>query len=232
MQARTRRADGRGIVMFTGIIEAMGSIRRMAGGAQGSRLEVDTAMDLSEIKIGDSIAVNGACLTVVEKHVRGFAADVSAETLSRTTLGMLRAGDRVNLEKSLRLTDFLGGHLVLGHVDGLGKIREKVSKSNSILFAVDTEPSLARYIVEKGSVAVDGISLTVNRCEKNRFYVNIIPHTARMTTLEFREVDDAVNIETDILGKYVEKLLTRTDEDAGPQKGLNMDFLREHGFLE
>jgi len=232
MQARTRRADGRGIVMFTGIIEAMGSIRRMSGGARGSRLEVDTAMDLTEVRIGDSIAVNGACLTVVEKHVRGFAADVSAETLSRTTLGTLRAGDRVNLEKSLRLTDFLGGHLVLGHVDGLGKIREKVSKSNSILFAVDTEPSLARYIVEKGSIAVDGISLTVNRCEKNRFYVNIIPHTARMTTLELREVDDAVNIETDILGKYVEKLLARTDEDDGPQKGLNMDFLREHGFLE
>jgi riboflavin synthase len=232
MRVWKRRSDGRNIVMFTGIIEAMGSVRAMTGGSLDSRLEVDTAMDLTEVRIGDSIAVNGACLTVVDKNVRGFAADVSAETLSRTTLGRLRAGDRVNLEKSLRLIDFLGGHLVLGHVDGLGRIAQRISKSNSILFAFDAEPSVTRYIVEKGSVAVDGISLTVNRCEKARFYVNIIPHTARMTTLELREVGDAVNIETDILGKYVEKLLAATDEGYGQQKTLNMDFLKEHGFLK
>ncbi|MBN1613306.1 MAG: riboflavin synthase [Deltaproteobacteria bacterium] len=218
--------------MFTGIIEAMGSFRGMTAVSLGARLEVDTAMDLTEVKIGDSIAVSGACLTMVDKSARGFAADVSAETLTRTTLGSLRAGDRVNLEKSLRLMDFLGGHLVLGHVDGLGRIAQKVSKSDSILFAFDVEPSLTRYIVEKGSVAVDGISLTVNRCERNRFYVSIIPHTARMTTLEFRQVGGTVNIETDILGKYVEKLLAGNDENRHQKRALNMDFLREHGFLK
>jgi riboflavin synthase len=138
---------------------------------------------------------------------------------------LLKSGDKVNLEKSLRLNSFLGGHLVLGHVDGIGKIQEKVNKANSIQFSVEIDAELGRYIVEKGSVAVDGISLTVNRCEKNRFYVNIIPHTARNTTLGFKKVADLVNIETDIIGKYVEKFLN-------PGKGIDMNFLAEHGFLK
>jgi riboflavin synthase len=148
---------------------------------------------------------------------------VSAETLSRTNLKALKSGDPVNLEKSLRLNSFLGGHLVLGHVDGLGKIIEKMAKSHSILFGVETDTAVVRLIVEKGSVAVDGVSLTVNRCEKSRFYVNVIPQTARVTTLGVRKGGDRVNVETDIIGKYVDKLLN-------PGRGIDMNFLKEHGF--
>ena len=211
--------------MFTGIIENAGAVKRITRKGEDALLVIDTSLNLDDIKVGDSIAVNGACLTVIEKTDRSFSADVSAETLARTNLKLLKSGDRVNLEKSLRMNSFLGGHLVLGHVDGLGKIQEKINKANSLQFGVEIDTELGRYIVEKGSVAVDGISLTVNRCEKNRFYVTIIPHTARNTTLEFKKVADLVNIETDIIGKYVEKFLN-------PGKGIDMNFLAEHGFLK
>jgi riboflavin synthase len=211
--------------MFTGIIEDLGTVNRMTRKGEDAFLIIDTSMNLADINVGDSISVSGACLTVTEKGDKHFSADVSAETLARTNLKSLKSGDKVNLEKSLRLNSFLGGHLVLGHVDGIGKIQEKVSKANSIQFSVEIDAELGRYIVEKGSVAVDGISLTVNRCEKNRFYVNIIPHTARNTTLGFKKVADLVNIETDIIGKYVEKFLN-------PGKGIDMNFLAEHGFLK
>ena len=211
--------------MFTGIIEDLGTVNRMSRKGEDALLIVDTSMHLGDINVGDSISVSGACLTVTEKGDKRFSADVSAETLARTNLKSLKSGDKVNLEKSLRLNSFLGGHLVLGHVDGIGKIQEKVNKANSIQFSVEIDAELGRYIVEKGSVAVDGISLTVNRCEKNRFYVNIIPHTTRNTTLGFKKVADLVNIETDIIGKYVEKFLS-------PGKGIDMNFLAEHGFLK
>ncbi len=211
--------------MFTGIIEDLGTVVRITRKGEDAFLIVDTSMNLDDINIGDSISVSGACLTVTEKGGKGFSADVSAETLTRTNLKSLKTGDKVNLEKSLRLNSFLGGHLVLGHVDGIGKIQEKVSKANSIQFGLEIDAELGRYIVEKGSVAVDGISLTVNRCEKKRFYVNIIPHTARSTTLGFKKVADLVNIETDIIGKYVEKFLN-------PGKGIDMNLLAEHGFLK
>jgi riboflavin synthase len=211
--------------MFTGIIEDLGTVNRISRKGEDALLVVDTAMDLDDINIGDSISVSGACLTVTEKGETRFSVDVSAETLARTNLKSLSTGDKVNLEKSLRLNSFLGGHLVLGHVDGIGKIQEKVSKANSIQFGLEIDAELGRYIVEKGSVAVDGISLTVNRCEKKRFYVNIIPHTARSTTLGFKKVADLVNIETDIIGKYVEKFLN-------PGKGIDMNLLAEHGFLK
>jgi riboflavin synthase len=188
-------------------------------------LEIETPMNLEDVRVGDSIAVNGACLTITRKSTRGFAADVSAETLARTNLALLRAGERVNLEKSLRLNSFLGGHLVLGHIDGIGKIQEKTLKDNGIQFGIDVDASLNRYLVEKGSIAVEGVSLTVNRCEKNRFYVNIIPHTAQTTTLGMKKVADHVNIETDIIGKYVEKFVNR-------DKGIDINFLAEHGFLK
>ena len=211
--------------MFTGIIEDLGTVNRISRKGEDAILLVDTSMNLDDINIGDSISVSGACLTVTEKGGKRFSADVSAETLARTNLKSLKTGDKVNLEKSLRLNSFLGGHLVLGHVDGIGKIQEKVSKANSIQFGLEINAELGRYIVEKGSVAVDGISLTVNRCEKKRFYVNIIPHTARSTTLGFKKVADLVNIETDIIGKYVEKFLN-------PGKGIDMNLLAEHGFLK
>jgi len=195
----------------------------MTRNGEDALLFVDAAMELDDIKTGDSIAVNGACLTVTAKSGQGFTAYVSAETLARTNLRTLKAGDRVNLEKALQMRDFLSGHIVLGHVDGLGRIQEKAVKSQSITFGMEVSEGLSRYVVEKGSIAVDGVSLTVNRCEKNRFYVNIIPHTAQATTLSIRKEGDLVNIETDILGKYVEKFLH-------PGKGLDLDFLKTHGF--
>lgn len=210
-------------IMFTGIIEEMGVIRKMTRKGEDALLEIDTSMNLDDIKIGDSIAISGACLTVTAKTDKSFAVDVSAETLSKTTLRTLKGGDRVNLEKALKANGFLGGHIVLGHVDCIGKICEKVSKSNSLIFGVEIDTAFSKYLVEKGSVTVDGISLTVNKCEKNRFYVNIIPHTAQATTLGFKTVADPVNIETDILGKYVEKLLRHGS-------GIDMSFLAEHGF--
>jgi riboflavin synthase len=211
--------------MFTGIVESMGTVKRLARKGEDARLFIDTSMNLDDLKIGDSIAINGACLTVTEKTGSVFSADVSAETMARTNIKLLKSGEKVNLEKSLRMNSFLGGHLVLGHVDGMGKIKEKITKANSIQFGVEIDNDLSRYVVEKGSVAVDGISLTVNSCEKSRFHVNIIPHTARNTTLEFKKVADLVNIETDIIAKYVEKFLN-------PGKGIDMNFLAKHGFLK
>jgi len=211
--------------MFTGIIQDTGTVRSLIRKGEDARLEVATALPLDDVKIGDSIAVSGACLTVTALGAGSFTFDVSAESLSKTTLGRLRAGDRVNLEKALRMSDFLGGHFVLGHVDGVGRIAERTPRAGSIVFGIVMEPGLSKYVVPKGSVAVDGISLTVNACEGDRFYVNIIPLTAQKTTLPEKRAGDAVNLETDILGKYVEKLL-RTG------KGIDMDFLREHGFMK
>lgn len=211
--------------MFTGIIEDLGKVARFTMKGADALLEVATAMDLNEVSIGDSIAVNGACLTVKDKTAKTFTADVSAESLARTTLGRLQPGARVNLEKSLRIGGFLGGHFVLGHVDGTGRIMSKTQKSGSMIFAFAVDDSLSRYIVEKGSIAIDGISLTVNKVEKGRFYVNIIPHTAANTTLVGKKEADPVNIETDILGKYVEKLL----QSPG---GVDKNFLSEYGFIK
>jgi riboflavin synthase len=211
--------------MFTGIIEGLGKVVRLTAKGADAVLEVDAGFDLSEVSLGDSIAVNGACLTVTSKKAKTFTADVSAESLSKTTLKFLKAGQKVNLEKSLRIGGFLGGHFVLGHVDGVSRILSKTQKSGSMIFAIEADAFLSRYIVEKGSVAIDGISLTVNKLEKGRFYVNIIPHTAAQTTLTEKKEADWVNIETDILGKYVEKLLQSP-------RGIDKDFLTEQGFIK
>jgi riboflavin synthase len=218
--------------MFTGIIQGMGVIRSLTRQGADARLEVETSLTLDDVSIGDSIAVNGVCLTVTAKTTRTFKADVSAETLSRTILGNAKIGGKTNLEKALRLGDFLGGHLVLGHVDGIGRIITRTVKANSVIIKVELEADLMRYIVEKGSVAVDGISLTVNRCEKTSFYVSMIPHTAEMTTLGHKKAGEAVNIETDIIGKYVEKLAGPYAGNAQAGSGLSVDFLSRHGFLK
>ncbi|MHB8829594.1 MAG: riboflavin synthase, partial [Syntrophales bacterium] len=169
------------MILFTGIIEATGSVRRMESRGEDALLEIETRMPLGDVKTGDSIAVSGACLTVTAISGRLFTVDVSAETLSVTTLRNLQPGRQVNLEKALRLSDRLGGHIVLGHVDGTGKIIEKTHRSGSLLFGVAISPELARYVAVKGSITIDGISLTVNLCENDRFYVNVIPHTAAET---------------------------------------------------
>lgn len=209
--------------MFTGIIEGLGTINRLTMKGADAVLEIAAAIDMADVSLGDSIAVNGACLTVTAKNQNVFQADVSAETLGKTNLRQLHPGGKVNLEKSLRVGGFLGGHFVLGHVDGTGRVISKTQKSGSVIFAVQTDDSFARYLVEKGSIAVDGISLTINKVEKGRFYVNIIPHTAEKTTLLTKKEADVVNIETDILGKYVEKMLQSP-------RGIDNDFLEKHGF--
>ena len=227
--------------MFTGIVAATGAIRHMSGRGGDAQLEVTTAMDLGDVQIGDSISVSGVCLTVTSLTDGGFTADVSAETLSRSTLKTAKSGTPVNLEKALRLGDRLGGHIVLGHVDGVGKISEMTPVSQSLLLGVEIEAALARYVVEKGSIAIDGVSLTVNRCEKTRFYVNMIPATAGVTTLGRKKKSDAVNIETDILGRYVEKLLaggpppvSAGSGSARSESGAVIDesFLAKYGFLK
>lgn len=209
--------------MFTGIVEGQGKVKRLTMKGADAVLEIETGISLAEVSIGDSIAVNGTCLTVTSLQQNNFQADVSAETLSRTTLKLLQAGHKVNLEKSLRVGGFVGGHFVLGHVDATARILSRMQKSGSLIIAVEMNDTISRYIVEKGSVAIDGISLTVNKLEKSRFYVNIIPHTAVNTTLVTRKEGEWVNIETDILGRYVENLLQSN-------KGIDKDFLVKHGF--
>ncbi len=220
--------------MFTGIIEGPGTISAIRPAGKGRRLSVTAGFALGGTKIGDSIAVNGACLTVVALSGARFDADVSPETMERTTMKHARTGDRVNLERALTFSGRLDGHLVSGHIDGTGTIAYKTHMGNAIVigFAVDSE--LARYMIPKGSVAVDGISLTINTCNDTGFEVGIIPHTAGMTTIGMKAAGATVNIETDMIGKYVEKFLSAPKrEHAGEKKKnpLDMDFLLKTGFI-
>jgi len=193
--------------MFTGIVQAMGAIVRVEPRGGDTRLVVDTgSLDATDVAIGDSICVSGVCLTVVAIDATGIAADVSNETLSRTTLGTLKSGDCVNLEKSLRLSDRLGGHLVSGHVDGVGRVVAVESDARSQRWTFEVPPELSRYIAAKGSVCIDGVSLTVNEVASNRFGVNLIPHTIGATTFQYKRIGDAVNIEVDLIARYVERL--------------------------
>lgn len=229
--------------MFTGLIAELGTVERLAEGSTSCQLTVRAQKILPGVKIGDSIAVNGVCLTVVHLQGNRFTADVMPETVRRTTLRQLQPGDRVNLEKALRPTDGLDGHIVQGHVEGVGTIREIAPEGNALAYHIETPKELLRYIVEKGSVAIDGISLTVTETDDTGFSVSLIPHTAKMTTLGYKSVGDSVNLETDILARYVEKMLglqktadgladSRRTEIAGEnsEDGLTEAFLRQHGF--
>lgn len=193
--------------MFSGIVQDLGLVKDIKRTAQGAVVTFRTALPLSKIGIGDSISANGTCLTVVAKGRGTIAMDVSAETLRRSTLGSLKPGDRINLERSLTLGSLIGGHLVAGHVDGVGKVVSVKSEGDSKLYTFEAPPSEARYLVEKGSVTVDGVSLTVFGIKGARFQCALIPHTLKVTTLGQRAPGAKVNIESDILGKYVEKLL-------------------------
>lgn len=213
--------------MFTGIIEGLGTITGIQSSERGRRLSVEADFALDSTKIGDSIAVSGACLTAVVLEGKKFQADVSPETLEKTTFGRARIGDRVNLERALRLSDRLDGHLVSGHIDGTGIVRHRKSLSNAIIITIGVPESLSRYMIQKGSVAVDGISLTINECTRDSFSVSIIPHTAKLTTVGFKKVGEPVNIETDMIGKYVERFVTQKNGTSSIDK----DFLIKTGFI-
>jgi riboflavin synthase len=216
--------------MFTGIIEGLGTVAAVSRGGAGVRMALRSEYALDDLGLGDSVAVNGACLTVVSFKDRTFYVDVSPETLSKTTMGQIRVGDRVNLERALRLGDRLDGHMVSGHIDGMGKVAARRSTGNVVIFVFEASSALCRYIVEKGSVAVDGISLTVNGCTGQTFEVSVIPHTAEVTTLGLKRVGDPVNIETDIIGKYVERF-TRQARGGWQEGAIDEGTLAEAGFF-
>jgi riboflavin synthase len=220
--------------MFTGIIEGLGKITGIRPTGEGMRLAVNADFSLERSKIGDSIAVNGACLTAVTIAKYRFEVDVSPETLDKTTLKNIKINDRVNIERALRLSDRLDGHMVSGHIDGTGRITHKTRKGNAILVGFSVGHSMARYMIAKGSVAIDGISLTINSCDQQSFEVSIIPHTADITTIGIKTVGDTVNIETDMIGKYVEKFLTTpntADNNDNTKKPVDMEFLLKTGFI-
>ncbi|MEN8142002.1 MAG: riboflavin synthase [Thermodesulfobacteriota bacterium] len=219
--------------MFTGIIQGRGTIfeKKPAGG--GLVFGIETDFDLSEPEEGESIAVNGVCLTAREINGRRFLVDVSPESLDRTNLGRVAVGSTVNLERALRLSDRLGGHLVSGHVDGAAKILSRKPLGDFVLFTFEVPRGLGRYIIEKGSITIDGISLTVNSVDDRSFAVSIIPHTLEITTLGSLGQGDQVNIEVDLIGKYVEKLLSVKPEGGESQGSvINPAFMAEHGFIK
>ena len=212
--------------MFTGIIQAVGRVLRLEPRGGDVRLHVDSAeLDWADVQLGDSIAVSGVCLTAIALQAHGFSADVSNETLALTSLGQLKSGDPVNLEKALRLADRLGGHLVSGHVDGLGKVISVTPDGRSQRWTFEVPAAISRYIAAKGSVCIDGTSLTVNQVSGCRFGVNLIPHTVEHTAFHARRVGDAVNIEVDVIARYVERLLA-----TGEAPKLDAAFLQQHGF--
>jgi len=202
--------------VFTGIIEDLGEIRGVAALELGKRLTIATSIPVGEISLGESITIDGACMTVTSRGGAEFEVEVSAESLRRTTLGELGVGDRVNLERSLRMTDRLGGHLVSGHIDGTGIIDEIRNEGESAIFRFRVPRELTALLVEKGSVAVDGISLTCFACTEETFEVAVIPHTAAVTTLGTKNAGDRVNVENDLLAKYVARLVRPLLESYGP----------------
>ena len=215
--------------MFTGLVAELGSVEKLAQQGSSFHLTVAAAKVMQNLKIGDSVAVNGVCLTVVRLGDASFTADVMPETVRLTNIGLLHTGDRVNLERTLRLCDGLDGHIVSGHVEGLGTIASRRPDGIAMVVTITTPPELLKYIIKKGSIAIDGISLTVTQVTETSFSVSLIPHTAKETTLGFKDVGDSVNLETDIIGKYVERMLNFNQKEAAPALDKNMLF--ENGFM-
>lgn len=215
--------------MFTGIVEEMGTVRSIRRGAHSAVLSIGADTVLSDLKTGDSVAVNGVCLTATGTDPGGFTADVMHETLDRSSLGTLTVGSRVNLERAMAAHGRFGGHIVSGHIDGTGTIAALRKDDNALWYTVKAVPGLLRYVVEKGSITIDGISLTVACVETEQFSVSVIPHTAAVTILGEKRPGDVVNLETDLIGKYVEKLLTPQTQ-AQPRSGITLEFLAQNGF--
>jgi len=212
--------------LFTGIVEEVGSIRKMAQQGMAMELTIACRKVLEGVQLGDSIAVNGVCLTVTRFGEDDFTADVMPETMKRTNLGSLSVGSPVNLERALAAGQRLGGHFVQGHVDGVGTIADRTPNENAVLFRISVPPELTQFMVEKGSVAVNGISLTLVDVGKDFFTVSVIPHTLAHTQLHTAKVGDPVNIECDMIGKYIAKMMGKTKENAG----LTLETLRQNGF--
>ncbi|MDD6059373.1 MAG: riboflavin synthase [Ruminococcus sp.] len=215
--------------MFTGIVEEVGTVREIRKGQTSSFIEIQAKTVLSDVHIGDSIAVNGVCLTVTEFSADSFRADVMNETLNRSSLGSLRSGSHVNLERAMPANGRFGGHIVSGHIDGTGVITDIRRDGISVWYTIGTTAAVMRYIVEKGSVSIDGISLTVAKVTDSSFSVSIIPHTAEQTVLSYKKNGDTVNLENDIIGKYVEKLINPQNSPKEPN-GITMEFLAKNGF--
>jgi len=218
--------------VFAGIVEEMGAVKSLEKTVAGTRLTILARLVLDDLPIGASISVNGACLTIVKRDEKEFAADVSSETLAVTNLGKLAIGSPVNLERAMKLNERIGGHLVAGHVDGFGTVRERHQEGNGTVLVVEAPPEVLRYCIVKGSITVDGVSLTINDVTGRSFSVMIIPHTAKMTTLSIRQVGETVNLESDVIGKYVARLL----EERGqlPPKSdivIDREYLRKRGLI-
>lgn len=221
--------------MFTGIIEGLGKIAAIRSSGQGNRVTIEADFALDQTKIGDSISVSGACLTAVEIENRRFEVDVSPETLKTTIFDQANVGDRVNLERAMRFSDRIDGHLVSGHIDGTGIVKQRETLGNATIVTIEAGESLTRYMIAKGSVAVDGISLTINSCDAGSFSTSIIPHTAKSTTIGFKNRGDRVNIETDMIGKYVERFFSGVSQ-TGPDQitkrsTVDQEYLIKTGFI-
>ena len=217
--------------MFSGIVEEMGAITVLGKTLAGTKLTILAAIVMGDLKIGDSVSVNGTCLTVISRSDRDFSVEVSPETLSVTTLGLLNPGTPVNLERAMRLNERIGGHLVAGHVDGIGVIRSRHQDANAIILAIEAPQQILKYCVVKGSITVDGISLTINNVNEKGFSVAIIPHTAKVTTLGLKQVNDPVNLESDLIGKYVERLLQERGQLPKSPVTIDKDYLQKRGLI-
>ncbi|MDQ1363723.1 MAG: Riboflavin synthase eubacterial/eukaryotic [Pseudomonadota bacterium] len=218
--------------MFTGIIQAVGKIESIRNKGGDARIWIHTGkLDMRDVQLGDSIAANGVCLTAIELKADAYCADVSGETLSLTTLGDLQTGSAVNLEKALTPTTRLGGHLVSGHVDGVGRVMDRRDDARSVRFVIEAPSNLAKYIAMKGSITVDGVSLTVNKVDGCRFELNIVPHTLQETIMNQYQSGHRVNLEVDLIARYLERLLLG-DKAAQSGSGITEAFLAEHGFMK
>jgi riboflavin synthase len=217
--------------MFTGIVEEMGAVTSVEKTLAGTRMTILASAVMGDLKVGDSVSVNGTCLTVVTKGEQNFVVEVSPETLSVTTLGHLSGGAPVNLERAMKLNERIGGHLVAGHVDGVGTVRTRHQDGNAIVFTIEAPSEILRYCVPKGSITLDGISLTINEVGDHSFSVAIIPHTAKVTTLGLKQVNDTVNLETDLIGKYVERLLQERSHLPKTTPVIDKDYLQKRGLI-